>query len=225
MDLRLAFDDDDLNTTREKTRDDINLPYNVKTCSPQWFESVVESYQKNFVDTEAEVDLEQIPQIFKYSGDFHYHKQNYEIAAQRYKRSLELLPENNVLMRIDVKESLCRCYLYCGQTSESLQLARDMVSEMSNQDETHQRQALLLLSTVCEKMERWAECVECLEKLCTRHPYFAQCWDGLGDAYMKLYSHPSVDNGILVKEEAFNGGGHFNSEIHIVRPLTCYIRA
>lgn len=54
----------------------------------QWFESVVESYQNDFIDTAADVDLEQLPQIFKFSGDFHYHKQNYEIAAERYRRAL-----------------------------------------------------------------------------------------------------------------------------------------
>uniref|UniRef100_A0A0B6ZCU2 Uncharacterized protein n=1 Tax=Arion vulgaris TaxID=1028688 RepID=A0A0B6ZCU2_9EUPU len=225
MDIGLAFDDDDLNTTREKSRD-IYLPYDVKTCIPQWFESVVNSYE-NDSPSASTVDLDQIPHLFKFSGDYHYHLRNYEKAAERYKRSLDLLPENNVSVRQDVKESLCRCYLYCEHVAESLQMARDLVSEMSGEDEAHQRQSLILLSSVCEKAERWAECTESLEKLCTKQAYFAQSWDQLGDAYMKLHINQPAAEDIPRREESFryNEGDNVDPDAYLVKQLTCYIRA
>ncbi|CAL1536682.1 unnamed protein product [Lymnaea stagnalis] len=213
MDLGLAFDDDDLQNFKKKIDDISALPYHVKIVQPEWFES---AFDVQGLHGWTEIETEQVPHAYKMSGDFHYYKQNYRKASEQYQNALDLLPENNVSVRQDLIESLSRCYMYIGQTEESLHLARNLVHDLSKEDEAHQRQSLILLSSVCAKAGLWAEFVNCLEKLCCLQPYYAQFWSQLGDAYANLL------NEIQMRHDDADDPTPLDCQI---RQLTCYTRA
>ncbi|GFO18873.1 Zinc fingers and homeoboxes protein 1, isoform 2 [Plakobranchus ocellatus] len=175
-DLGLAFDDEDLQTQKKKQARDKDLPYHVKIVTPQWFDEAVK-----LTDCPG-----QEPQVMKFRGDYRYKLRDYTTAAEHYINALEILPENNGAVGQDLRESLARCYAYTGNYDDGLKLARDLVKEMSMEDEAHQRQSLMLLSFVCEKAHLWEECVQSLQKLCLLQPNFPQTWCQLGDAMSHL---------------------------------------
>ncbi|KAH9523370.1 hypothetical protein Btru_039857 [Bulinus truncatus] len=214
MDLGLDFDDEDLEVAQKTNKNSTLQSYTVKMYTSEWFESALAELKENNLQFTDKLATDQIPHAYKMSGDIHYFKGNYKKASEQYISSLEILPENNVCVRQDIMESLCRSYIYLGQVEESYTLAKNLVEEMSTQDEARQRQSLILFSFICSVSCKWAESVECLEKLCSLQPYYAQFWNQLGDAYAKLSDSelPLAD----CSEELSQG--------FQIKKLTCYIR-
>ncbi|GFR99823.1 zinc fingers and homeoboxes protein 1, isoform 2 [Elysia marginata] len=103
-----------------------------------------------------------------------------------------VLPENNVAVSQDIKESLARCYAFLGNHIEALKVSRDLVKEMSVEDEARQRQSLMVHAFVCEKACLWNECVKTLQRLCLLQPNFPQTWYHLGEAMLKLTLVPET---------------------------------
>ncbi|RUS76236.1 hypothetical protein EGW08_016009 [Elysia chlorotica] len=175
--LGLAFDDDDLDTQKKKNNKDRDLPYHVKIVEPRWFDG-------------ANDCSDQEPQVLKFRGDYRYRLKNYAEAAHQYRAALDILPENNVAVGQDIRESLARCYSFMGNHIESVKISEDLAKEMSLEDEARQRQSLILHAFVCEKACLWEECVLSLQKLCLLQPNFPQTWFQLGEAMSKLYQVP-----------------------------------
>ncbi|XP_035825832.1 uncharacterized protein LOC101862416 isoform X2 [Aplysia californica] len=180
----------------------------------EWFENCASSV----CNTSAPADPEELHNTLKFSGDFHYGQKQFSKAAKQYEAVLDVLPESNVSVAQDVRESLCRCYSHCGRHEESLNLAKQLVSELATEDIARQRQSLILYSSVCEMSGRWAECVEALERLCCIQPYYDKFWRQLGGAYMKLTSELS----------SINASDHTSSCTageYLELALTCFVRA
>lgn len=153
--------------------------------------------------------------MLKFSGDYHYSKKEYLKAAEKYEQVLDVLSEVNVTVSQDTKESLCRSYMYCGKQERSLDLAKQLVAQMSKEDEARQRQSLILYSSVCTYAELWPDCADTLEKLIPLSPYYDKFWMQLGHAYMQLSSGLTSSTGDLL----------CSSEEYIILALTCFIKA
>ncbi|XP_013086744.2 uncharacterized protein C8orf76-like isoform X1 [Biomphalaria glabrata] len=214
MDLGLGFDDEDLQVPHRPSKKNCEgLCYTVKIYQPEWFELALAKINEENQQSTFKLETDQVPHVYKMSGDIHYFKRNYKKASEQYLTALALLPENNVCVRQDLIESLSRSYMYLGKMDESYALAKNLVEEMSTLDEARQRQSLILLSFICSSSRKWAECVDCLEKLCYLQPYYAHNWSQLGHSYEQLYNTESnfCDENVTLQCQ--------------IKTLTCYIRA
>ncbi|KAK7490418.1 hypothetical protein BaRGS_00018397 [Batillaria attramentaria] len=207
MDLGLDFDDSDFET-KQKPRVGPLTSYNARTCSPLWFEK-----------SAGGGDEELLAQRLKFSGDYHYHAENYEAAASKYRQLLGLIHENNTSMRQDVEESLCRCYMKLRQHTESLQLAKKLVEMMKTEDEARQRQTLILYAQVCRCAGDWKGCVCALEQLAGQQSHYAQFWLQLGQAYHQLEFSQAC------QQQQQREKAQHHSTYRYARIVTCYVRA
>ncbi|KAK3782491.1 hypothetical protein RRG08_061722 [Elysia crispata] len=201
--LGLAFDDDDLHTQKKKNNKDRDLPYCVKIVEPRWFDE----------ETDLDDCSDQEPQVFKFRGDYRYRLKDYAGAADHYKAALGILPENNVAVNQDLRESLARCYAFMGDHIEALKLSNDLAKEMSVEDEARQRQSLILHAFVCEKACFWEECVQTLQKLCMLQPNFPQIWCQLGDAMSELTKGPNTRKDLQPSADASKSADCTSPEI------------
>jgi len=202
MELQLGFDDEDLTIeSKRKPEGDLYVPYHVKLCVPEWFED--EAHELHARETGSTEDLQS---ILKFSADFNYQQKDYLKAAQQYEAALDVIPENNLSLRQDVKESLCRSLMYSGNSVESLKLAKRIMADSLEEDVPHQKQALMLYFSMCEVVGQWKDCVEALEKLCSLSPYYEKFWLRLGHAYLKLtslHSHLQQNDDVYSEDELF----------------------
>ncbi|KAL5016612.1 hypothetical protein ScPMuIL_006201 [Solemya velum] len=176
MDLGLNLEDEDFNVEQREGGGDALKSYNAKFCPPLWFKNVSEAEQQEEL------------QSLKYEADYLYCWGDFPGAATSYRRSLDLLPANNVAMRHDMTESLARCYLYQKKFPEALDLARSLDSSASNED--HQVQALNLLCQVHHAMSEYPDEIRCLQKLIEFHPHNYQFWIKLAQCYQQTYENP-----------------------------------
>ncbi|XP_041358947.1 uncharacterized protein C8orf76-like [Gigantopelta aegis] len=202
MELGLEFDDDDLicDVISSKAREPLGS-YHVKVCTPLWFDQC-QNGQRHIKSTPGEI-LEELL-AFKFSGDYHYHQKEYQLAANKYKEAFDLLQPNVSAVRLDISQSLAKCYLYTGQTEEAIQIVNSLIRTAQNVDQ--QRQCLILQHKLCVFSIDWLGAVCALQKLITMECLYAQYWLQLAEAYRNC----PVDGNI----EDIN-----------IKLATCYIRA
>ncbi|XP_046327565.2 uncharacterized protein C8orf76 homolog isoform X1 [Haliotis rufescens] len=204
MELGLALEDEDMGQTRDRSNIPTLTSFNAKVCSPLWFESELNLTDDSVSETNS--------QLLKFSGDLHYRHGNFASAAEMYSKSFKVLPGHAQATRLDLHQSMTRCYLRLGRVQEAADTAQYLVETAQNIDQ--KKQSYILKSEVAIATHNWQEAESCLHFLIGQQPHYTHFWLQLAQICQQGALHDSHNHqGELMVEECKR-----------MKLITCYLR-
>jgi hypothetical protein len=138
--------------------------------------------------------------ILKYRADLCYRRQQLDTATSLYLGIIEVLPPSNRVVHREVKDSLTRCYLGCGEFRNALRCAEELVAPPHDNDASSWHLLALCYKGLGD--DSFEDYILCLQKCNLLQRYNTTTWLELAHAYPTL-STKSIFSNTDVTSEMF----------------------
>ncbi|XP_016893245.1 uncharacterized protein C8orf76 homolog isoform X2 [Cynoglossus semilaevis] len=190
-----------------------SLPsYAAKRCEPRWF------CESSALDTD---DLLEKQKVQKFRGDLALRRGNFQEALESYSSCLEWIPDNNLSIKRDVLEGMCRCCTKLGQRDRALELAESLNKEASNT--CHLTSLLLLKVSIYEHFGAVSSKISSLQQLCSLLPFNPWHWFNLGQVCLQLLKNTTCEEQHHTEEYQQEAAELDESRLRL-KACTCFIR-